>query len=277
MKKKPPPLSSSLNLGKVFASLLERLPFRGTPSKGGFLKDRRFLLSFILLVGASLLLLKGALMRPAEPEPQPLPPPPQEAVTEPPTVVVASPPQATQLSPSTSSPQKISPPRPPAPQNQIPELPQRENPKLAPPLKKERSETPKVPRDPFLYPQKADERSPRTSSPSPDSLSPSSLPPPPLPSSPSLEKLPPPPSSLSGQNGPSQSQKPSSPVRPTVVGIAFGEKALVVLSFPGEGEVPLFVGEAYKGWKVVGIEKRSNAVLVRVKTPDGKEITLKHQ
>jgi hypothetical protein len=61
------------------------------------------------------------------------------------------------------------------------------------------------------------------------------------------------------------------------VGVAFGEKTLAVLFFPGEGEVPLFVGEVYKGWKVTGVERRPNVVLVRVKTPDEKEILLKHR
>jgi hypothetical protein len=61
------------------------------------------------------------------------------------------------------------------------------------------------------------------------------------------------------------------------VGVAFGEKTLAVLSFPGEGEVPLFVGEVYKGWKVTRVERRPNVVMVRVKTPDGKEILLKHR
>jgi uncharacterized membrane protein YgcG len=58
--------------------------------------------------------------------------------------------------------------------------------------------------------------------------------------------------------------------------VAFGVRTLVVLSLPGEGEVPLFVGETYKGWKVAGVERRPDAVLIRVKTPDGKEVILKH-
>jgi len=284
MKKKLPQFSSFLNPNKVFAKLLEKLPPRETPSRGEFLKglkDRRLLLALVFLVGAALFLLKGVLVQPTEPETQPPPPPPpQQTVTEPPTIA-ASPSPLTLPSSPASPPQDASPPRPPMPQNQMSEPAQQEKPEPASPPKVERSEAPKVPRDPFFYPQKAEERSSRTLSSSPSSLSPSSLPPPPLPNPPSLERLPSPPSSLTpppppGQSGLPRTQKAPPPPQPRVVGVAFGEKALAVLSFPEEGEVPLFVGEVYKGWKVIGIERRPNVVLIKVKTPNGKEILLKH-
>jgi len=74
MKKKPPQSSSLLKLGEVFARLLKRLPLRGAALEGKPLRDRRLLLFFVLLVGASLFLLRGGLTGPTEPERQPPPP-----------------------------------------------------------------------------------------------------------------------------------------------------------------------------------------------------------
>jgi hypothetical protein len=275
MKRKLPQLSSSLKLGEVFGKLLGKVPLKGMPLDGKPLKDRRLLL-LVVLVGAGLFLLRGALVGSTEPEAPVPPPPPQQTVTEPPTIAVPPP----QPSSFTSPPQVTLPPTPQAPENQMPGAQQREESERVPPPQKERPETAKIPRDPFLYPPKADERSPRVSPSSPGSLSPSSLPPPPLPNPSPLERLPTPPPSLpsppppSGQND--FSRPPLSPPQPKVIGVAFGVRAMAVLSLPGEGEVPLFVGETYKGWKVTGIERKPDVVLVRVKTPDGREVILKH-
>ncbi len=278
MKKKLP---SSFNLNIVLAKLSERLRLEGAFPKGELLKVGKPLLLFVLLVGVSLFFLRGTLMRPVEPETQPPPPPPQQAFVEPPKIAVPPPPPNQSPFP-VNPPQEVSPLRPPVPQSQAPGFSQREGPEPTSTRKKERPEAPKVPRDPFLYPQVADERPPRASSSPLGSLSPSNLPPPPLPSPPSLEKVPPPPPSLPplpptpGQSASPRVQRASLPPQPKVVGVAFGEKTLAVLSFPGEGEVPLFVGEVYKGWRVIKVERKPNVVLVRVKAPDGKEVLLKH-